>query len=130
MIEQNLKWSPHLKYINARFRKSIYKFEQFTYFLDLKILQTIYFALVENTISYGILIYDDIYNTNPKILNITQMWIMKILFKKHKDFFIYRLHQRSGIPNIRQLFIRKIPFINQLGTLVSINATAYLYQIL
>ena len=74
-------------------RKLIYTPMYFPAFLLQKHVKIVYFTLVGSTLTDGICVYSDSYNSNLELLNVTQTWILNITMNKPKD-----LKQRSEAP--------------------------------
>lgn len=84
VIDQYLKWRPHIDYISAKIRKLIHKFYLLRDFLNKKTLTTVYKVLVESIIRYGILVWGGLYKNSLYKLHIIQKYILKIMLKKKK----------------------------------------------
>lgn len=104
MVDQNLKWKEHIDYITNKLKRGIHKFYQLRDILTEKYIRTIYSALVESIIRYGILIWGGIYQESLKNLNTIQNTILKILFKKDRLYSTEYLYTDNKIMNVRQLF--------------------------
>ena len=70
----------------------------------MKILQTVYYALIESQLKYGIIAWGGAYNTHIKNLEIVQKWILKIMHRKEMTFPSDTLFQLAKVATIRQLF--------------------------
>ena len=84
-IDQNLKWIEHIKYLNNKIRKIIWKFYQLRNILPAPILKTVYYALAELVLRYGISIWGGAFPSNLEMLKITQKYLIKIILFKNKN---------------------------------------------
>ena len=57
IVDDRLHWDKHTSQLTLRLRKLIYKFVQLRRVLPQDILKSVYYALVESTLSYGILVW-------------------------------------------------------------------------
>lgn len=83
-IDQHLKWTSHIEYISNKIRKLIHGFYCWREMLCKKSLIIIYKSFVESLIRYGILVWGGTYNNALYKLNITQKFILKVMFRKSR----------------------------------------------
>lgn len=107
IIDQFLKWQPHMDYVSAKLRKLIHKFYLLREFLNKKTLITIYKAFVESLIRYGILVWGGLYKNCLYKLKIIQKYMLKIMLKKNKSYPSNLLFSED-ICNIRSLYMLEI----------------------
>lgn len=107
-IDSHLKWDLHILQVSAKIRKLFYLFRTIRQYLDSYQLKTIYYALVQSLIVYGINGWGGINKSNLKPLEITQKTILKIMYSKPMLYPSDLLFQESNIFNIRQLYIRRL----------------------
>lgn len=104
IIDQFLKWQPHIDYLTNKIRKLIHKFYLLREFLNTKILIMLYKAFVESLLRYGILVWGGLYNNALYKLNTVQKFILKIIYKKNKTYSTKLLFSEET-PNIRTLYM-------------------------
>lgn len=63
LIDDTLKWTPHLKYVNNKPRKTIYKFKELKVFFPHRAVKFKYTALVESIV-YRIITYVSAHQSN------------------------------------------------------------------
>lgn len=104
-IDQNLKWKIHTNYLNEKIRKTIHKFKQLSYIIDLKWLRIIYQSLVESLIGFGILAWGAAYKTALTQLQVTQKWILRVILGKPLLYPSKLVFADSHCLSVRELFI-------------------------
>ncbi|KAL3283323.1 hypothetical protein HHI36_006471, partial [Cryptolaemus montrouzieri] len=104
IIDQFLKWKPHMEYLSNRIRKLIHKFYLIRQVLGTRTLFIIYKSLIESLIKYGILVWGGLYENALYRLNVAQKYILKIIFKK-KRLFPTKLLFNGEIVNIKTLYM-------------------------
>lgn len=103
-LDQYLKWNTHTDYINNKIRKLIYKFRQLKNILTVKLIRTVYTALVESILNYGIIFWGAAYKEHITNLEVTQKWIIKIILGKQKLYPSELVFSESNIYRIRELY--------------------------
>ena len=89
-------------------RKTIYKFYQLREFMSTNLLKMIYQALIQSVLNYGIRIWGSACSTALKHLVTTQKHILKIIFKKPKQYPTQNLFFDSQVSTIRELYSKSI----------------------
>ena len=85
-VDNHLKWEKHIKHLNGKLRKLIYKFYNLKSVLNRKTLLVTYNSVAESIIRYGISVWGAAYNTTLQSLQITQNYILRTIFnKKSRD---------------------------------------------
>lgn len=113
MLDQHLRWKQHTEKIARRLRSLIPVFYQLRNILSISQLVTVYKALVESIIRYGIIIWGGLYNSALNSLNVAQNYIIKIMLKKEKRYPTCELYNESKIYNIKLLYVlQSIIFIH------------------
>lgn len=107
-IDSHLKWDVHILQVCGKIRKLFYLFKIIRQYLDSYQLKTIYYALVQSLLVYGISGWGGINKSNLKPLEITHKTILKIMYSKPVLYPSDLLFQESNILNIRQLYIKKL----------------------
>ena len=104
IIDKHLRWENHIIKLTNNIKKLIYKFYLLREILSEKLLISVYRALVESLIRYGIMVWGGMCETVLKQLNVMQNTILKIIFKKNKRYSTSLLYS-SDIFNVRSLYI-------------------------
>lgn len=107
VIDQFLKWHPHIDYVSNKIRKLIYKFYLLREFLNKNVLTIVYKAFVESLIRYGILVWGGLYNNALYKLNVIQKYILKVIMKKDRLYPTKRLFSEQT-SNIRSIYMTTI----------------------
>lgn len=104
VVDQFLKWHFHIGYLSNRIHTLIHKFYLLREFLNRNLLITVYRAVVESLIRYGILAWGGLYKNALHRLNIVQKYILKIIFKKNR-LYPSRLLFTAETCNIRTIYV-------------------------
>lgn len=107
VIDQYLKWAPHINHLSNRIRALIHRFYILRNFVTRKLLIVLYKALVESLIRYGILVWGGLYETTLHNLNIVQKYIIKVMYKR-KRMYPSDLLFSHDICNIRTIYITTV----------------------
>ena len=108
VIDDRLHWDKNTTHTTKKLRKLIYKFVQLRRFLAPSLLRSIYHALVESTLTYGILAWGGTNNTYIDSLNKTQKLILRIINFKHSRYPSEALFKEYQVLSIRQHYIKKL----------------------
>lgn len=107
-IDQNLRWEKHIELLNSNIRKLIWKFYQLRSFMPFNILKTLYYALAESIMRYGISIWGSAYPTNLKHINISQKHLLKVIAHKNKLYPTESLFREIDVFDINLLYIKSV----------------------
>lgn len=107
IIDQFLKWHPHIDYLSGNICRLIHRFYILKQFLSTKILIMIYKALVESIIGYGLLVWGGLYNNALHKLEVNQKFMLKIIYGKNRTYPT-RLLFTEKTCNIRTLYMTTI----------------------
>lgn len=108
MLDCHLKWNKHVDFLIKKLRSLLSKFKYLKRFFDIDHLKTIYFALVQPHLCYGIIAWGGLTNCYIKNLEILQKWILKIIFSRSYTYPSDDLYKESKILDIRQLFFQNL----------------------
>lgn len=103
-IDAHLKWDVQINFLIKKLRFVAYSLKRINRFYDEKHLRILYHSLVESHLTYSVVAWGAAQNSHIKILETTQRYILKILFKKPRLFPTELLYQEIGVNDIRQLF--------------------------
>lgn len=104
VVDKNLKWDKHVLSLTNSIRKLIPKFYIIRNILNKKLLITVYKAIVESLLRYGLLIWGGLYQNALTPLNVVQNYILKVMFHKNRMYSTKNLYS-SDILNVRSLYI-------------------------
>lgn len=105
-IDSHLKWQVHINYVVGKVRKCLYKFYQLREFLPLKVLKTVYVALIESLLSYGILVWGAAYNNVLQPLIVLQRQVLKIILHKNRIYPTKQIFNDVDVLTVRQIYIK------------------------
>lgn len=107
-IDCHLRWNNHIFSLMKRVRRYIHPFLALRKFMPNKLLQTVYFALVQSALEYGICAYGRANQTNLQKLQRVQNILLKILHKKNPRYSTVELYTNTKVLNIKKLFQKNI----------------------
>lgn len=102
-IDKHLKWDEHVLRLSKNIRKLIHKFYTLREILNKQLLITVYKAIVESLLRYGVIVWGGLYQNSLSPLNIAQNYILKVMFRKNKRFSTSLLYSRE-IFDVRLLY--------------------------
>lgn len=108
IVDDRLHWDKHATQLTLRLRKLIYKFVQLRRILTPNILKSIYYALVESTLSYGILVWGGTNITYISPVIQIQKLILRIINFKIPRYPSKLLFKEYEVLSLRQIYISKI----------------------
>ena len=104
MIDCHLKWDIHINYLISKLRYTTYRFKYLSRLLSINQMRTLYYALIESHITYGIVAWGAAANSYIKNLEIVQKCILKIIYHKTNTYPTNELYSETNIFDPRQLF--------------------------
>lgn len=104
IIDRHLKWDLQINNIINKIRYLLSNFKHLKSYLDIKELKTLYFALVQSQLSYGIIAWGGVVDSYLKKLEVIQKWILKIIFKKEYTYPSEALFEEAEVFTIRKLY--------------------------
>ena len=114
LIDCNLGWKFHIDSICKKIKKSIGMLSKLRYFVPLKILVNLYYALIYPFLTYGLIVWVNTYSTTLQPLSIMQKKAMRIMtFSKYDD---------HSSPLFKKLKIIK------LYDLITIHVACFMYK--
>ncbi|CAH1998295.1 unnamed protein product [Acanthoscelides obtectus] len=104
VLDPHLRWDTHVNYILKKLRFVSYKIKYLGNILTEKYLRTLYHALIEPHLTYGILAWGAACSSHIYNLDVFQKSILKMIFKKPKLYPTEKLYADVRIYDIRQLY--------------------------
>ena len=111
VMDSHLRWDGHINAVVGKLRFLINKFKYFRQIFNVEQLKILYYGLVQSHLVYGIVAWGGATNTHLKRLEVTQKWLLKIVFQKEYLFPSDNLFKESGILDLRQLFFKQLALI-------------------
>lgn len=103
-IDAKLRWQKHIDYTGKRLRKTIYKFVQLRPILSPTLIKTVYHAIFQSQLSYGIIAWGSAYKNDIDKINVIQRRILKIILRKPRIYSTDRLYEDAEVMDARQLY--------------------------
>jgi hypothetical protein len=107
-IDRHLRWDKHVEHTTKKCRKMIYVFKVLRDIFPIQILRTIYFAMAQSIVEYGIVGWGGMAKTLLKPLNRAHRSIIKVMYRRKRVYPTEDLHTESGFLSIRQIYIRTV----------------------
>lgn len=104
ILDSHLRWDKHINYVTQTLRSLLYKIKYLKNILDLPALKTVYYALIESRLAYGIIGWGSALGTHLNKLEIIQKRIIKIIFNKTNLYPSEELFKESKLLDLRQLY--------------------------
>ena len=104
LFDQTVSWEMHTEAINNKLRKLIPTFYEIRNILNKKTKLTVYNALAQSQMNYGIVAWGNAYANKIQNLERTQKLLIKILFNKPYRFPSLKLFAETKILTINELF--------------------------
>lgn len=105
MIDNHLRWNVHIEYLVKKMRGLLSKFKLLKQFCSIDQLKTIYYALIQSQISYGILVWGGLADTYLSKLVIVQKWLIKIIYNRNLTYPTEQLYRESELFDPIQLYV-------------------------
>lgn len=107
-IDECFTWKDHIKYVTNKIRKLIFKFYELRNILTFSTLRSVYQALVESIINYGIVVWGNAGQTVLRKLQVAQKWVIKIILFKKKRYPTELVFKDSDLLTLNQLYIKAV----------------------
>lgn len=117
MFDSHLRWNNHITTLVNKLRRLVGTFKYLREYLDERHLITIYYALFQSQICYGIIGWGGVADKYLKKLTVLQRWILKIILKKPLLYPSDRLFSDSNVLDVRKLHFLKSVILIQRGGL-------------
>lgn len=108
LVDNHLRWNHHIENLVKKLRSLSYMFQKLKYILNIHELKSVYFALVQSLLTYGIIGWGGAYSNVLKPLEIIQKRILKIIFNFSVRFPTEELFKDIKICDLRNLFYLNI----------------------
>lgn len=108
VIDRNLKWDRHILSVCNTLRSILFRFRYLKRILDIPTLKTIYYALVESRLRYGIVAWGSSVKEHIKKLEVVQKKFIKIMLNKPHNYPSDNLYGDAKVFDPRQLFFLAI----------------------
>lgn len=107
IIDQNLRWSDHIKLLIGRVRKLIYIFRGLRH-VGYEHTINVYYSLCQSIIAYGILAWGGAGKKLMLELERAQRAVLKVIINKPYRYPTNKLYKELKILTVRQLFIKSL----------------------
>lgn len=126
-LDRHLRWDLHAKEVTSKMRGLISKFRRLKEFLDIEHLKTLYYALVQSHLCYGLSGWGGIRDCHMYSIEVVQKWILKVVYEKNRIFPSDQLYNITGIFDLRQLYVHKL-LLNLHKQKISIDYVNHMYD--
>ena len=104
-IDENLSWTRHVANVNSKIARSVFMIKQVKYTLPHDSLQTLYYALIQSHLNYGILAWGNASCSTLKKTKILQKRAIRCIHKSNYNSHTDPLFKRSKLKKI-QIYTR------------------------
>lgn len=104
VIDRHFRWNFHINGLTNKLRYLSQRFKILKSLLTIEKLKTIYFALIQSQLQYGILAWGSADDCYLNKLGNTQKFILKTILNKGYKYPSDLLYRESGILDIRQIY--------------------------
>lgn len=108
IIDNRLQWDNHVESTVSKVRRTVYKFCLLRNIVNIELKMSIYRALVESHLSYGIIAWGGAYQNTIQKLGAIQRKVLKIIHKKPHRFPTNELFELAGVLTVKQLYYRTV----------------------
>lgn len=108
MIDQHLKWDSHLNKVNNYLRYSIFILLRVRKIVDMKTLTSVYYALIQSVLMYGIMIWGNCHDNVLKPTEVIHKKLIKIIHRLPKRYPTNQLYQTTYKLSMKQLYIMQV----------------------
>jgi len=104
IFDESLTWKQHINYINNKISKSLFAIKQVKHILNIDSLKTLYFALIQPHINYGILAWGNDKQSFLKRTIVLQKRAIRTICKVQYNSHTEPLFRKLGILKIKDQF--------------------------
>ena len=79
LIDSNLNWKSHIGYVAKKIKRGVGVLSKLRYFTNIHILKKLYYALIQPFLVYGIIVWNNTYETTLNPLLILQKRVLRII---------------------------------------------------
>lgn len=125
-IDSKLNWGVHTSLLKKYLLTATYVLYHLRQFCSRKLLETVYFGLVQSKLQYGLICWGGTYNNKLQPLLVVQKLILRIIWKQRRREHSFCLFCSSQILPLRHLYFYKVLkiFYIRSGYLLNQNLTA------
>lgn len=126
-IDSKMSWGVHTSILRKYLLSATYIMYHLRQFCSRKLLETVYYGLVQSKLQYGLACWGGTYSNNLQPLIVTQKHILRIIWKKRRREHSFCLFCYSKILPLKHLYFYKVLkiFFFRSGNLLNQNLTAY-----
>lgn len=107
-IDQNLTWIHHINSLSSRISKLIFIFKNIRHIGDPQLIKSVYFALCQSIISYGIEAWGGAKKSHLIKIERAQRAIIKVITFKNILYPTSSAYKEFDVLSVRQLFIKTV----------------------
>jgi hypothetical protein len=101
-------WEKHIQLLHSKIKQSIRKFYFLRNFCEEALLKSLYYALINSRLQYGIICWGGTFKTLINKLRVTQNHFLRIILKKRLRESSFPLYRQQKILPIQNLFVFKV----------------------
>lgn len=129
IVDQNLSWDKHVDHVVNKMASGLYALRQMANFCTTETLKTIYFALINPHLSYGICIYGATTKRNLDRILLQQKKALRIIFNINKRETVKPYFSQLGILTVYDLYILEtVSHVKKLNHYPTSNSNLHSYN--
>ena len=103
-IDRHMRWDLHINKLVKKIRSLIIRFRAYAHTFSIRHLKILYHALAGSLLRYGIVAWGSAAGVYVRKLEVTQKWLLKVIFNKRITYPSDDLFCESGFLDIRQMY--------------------------
>jgi len=108
IMDSQMRWEKHIITLKGKLRRYIYAFQQLNLILNEKEIKMAYSAYVQSVLQYGIIAYGGAYKSIIEPLNVIQKAIIKVSYRKNRQYSSDLLFKETGLLSVKQIYIKTL----------------------
>ena len=106
-LDENITWKKHMQYINNKITNTLFVMNKVKHLIPRHSLETVYYALIQPYITYGILAWGHRINNDNNQILLKQKRAMRIIYKLPYNSHTDPLFKKSKILKAKDLYIQQ-----------------------
>lgn len=108
LVDDRLTWDSHIRRLSGRVRKLMHVFKRIRGIMSFNLLLTVYYALCQSILYYGISAWGGTCKTHLIRLERSQRMVLKVMMNKNFQYSTEKLYKETRVLTVRQLYISNI----------------------
>lgn len=105
VVDENCNWKEHISLVRVHMYKFLRKIYYLKFVCPISVLKSVYYALVNSKLQYGIVFWGGTYFSSVKSICIAQKKIIRQVFRVNRYEHTFPLFKKLGILPLRHFFV-------------------------